>query len=69
MRVNDKIKVGSTKEIIMQNSDKILVTREWLDWFQKIWYHNGIVDEKLRQIHAQLETERVAQGKQAAPKK
>jgi hypothetical protein len=39
----------------------ILVTPEWLDWFQRIWYNTGVNDEKIRQLHERLEAERLAQ--------
>lgn len=45
----------------MPDSDKVLVTQEWLDWYRDTWYQNGVTDEKLRRLTEELEVERLAQ--------
>lgn len=46
--------------------DRVYVTKEWLDWYRDIWYQNGTIDEKLRQLTERLEAER-SQTREAKP--
>lgn len=52
----------------MSTERRFFVTHEWLDWFQKNWYQQGITDERIRRLTEDLNKERREQVAQAERK-